>query len=268
MIRPAIIWLICGVPLFAAPRPASATDTTDNVARVEPASVTAHIAVASNFLRTLNRIVEPFTARTGYTLLISAGSTGRLFAQIVNGAPFELFLAADADRPRRLVARHLGIAGSRTTYARGQLALWNGGHGDGKGNCLQTLKDGTFKRLAIANPQTAPYGLAARQTLEKLGRWQAVADKLVRGGNIAQTYQYVATGNAALAFVALSQLRGPGANRNGCRWLVPETMHAPIEQQVVLLNKGKGNAAARAFLAYLTGPEAGVIIRRFGYQSD
>lgn len=229
---------------------------------------TARAAVASNFLRTMTELAAAFEARTPHRVQVSTASTGALFAQIVNGAPFDLFLAADRERPRVLVERNFAVAESRRTYARGRLVLWNGGKGSGTPACLATLKRAAFNWLAIANPVTAPYGRAAKQVLERLGLWPDVAGKLVRGGNIAQTYQFVVTGNAPLGFVARSQLTGAKARLAECRWAVPETMHDPIEQQAVLLWRGRNNAAARGFLAYLNGPDARTIIRRFGYGVD
>ena len=232
------------------------------------AKETTRAAVAANFQVTMTQLVKSFEAGSSYDIQISTGSTGALYAQIVHGAPFDLFFAADQERPRRLVAERYGVPGSRKTYARGRIVLWNGGKGKDRPDCLRMLKSLAFDRLAIANPTTAPYGLAAKQTMDKLGLWQTATGKLVRGSNISQAYQFVMTGNAKLGFVALSQIAETSLHSGECRWLVPESFHAPIEQQRVLLRRGKSNVAARAFLSYLNGNDAKTIIRQFGYGID
>lgn len=217
------------------------------------------VAVASNFTAVMKQIAAGFEAATGHGLVISYGSTGKIYAQIVNGAPFEAFLAADQARPQRLVEE--GRASDRFTYAVGRLVLWspNPDRVDAEAAVLRT---GDFRRLAIANPVTAPYGAAALQVLERLGLVQALEPRLVRGDNIAQAYQFVATRNAELGFVALAQVAlEPG----GSRWPVPLELYDPIRQDAVLLEKGRDNPAARAFLDYLAGPEARAVIARFGY---
>lgn len=218
-------------------------------------------AVAANFADAMNELVPAFGEATGHTLVPVFGSTGKHYAQIVNGAPFDLFLAADVERPRRLEEEGLAVAGSRFTYAVGRLALWSREEElvDPAG---EVLAQGGFHRLAIANPELAPYGLAAEEVLKALGHWDALQPRLVRGETIAQAYQYVSTGNAELGFVALSQLRRPDGPPGGSSWLVPRRLHRPIEQQAVLL---RDSDAARAFLDFLRGGTGRAIIERYGY---
>ena len=222
-----------------------------------------HVAVAANFVGPLTQLAKTFEQDSGNRVIFSPSSTGKLYAQIKNGAPFDVLLAADARRPQLLEQEKLGVAGSRFTYAVGRLALWSPKAGlvDPGG---QVLKSGRFERLAVANPKTAPYGEAARETLERMGLWQTLAPRLVRGEDIGQTFQFVASGNADLGFVALSQVKG--ADRyHGSYWIVPDTFHRPVEQQAVLLEKGRNNPAARAFMAFLKGKAARAMIENFGY---
>jgi molybdate transport system substrate-binding protein len=216
-------------------------------------------AVAANFTAAMKEIAPAFEAATGHTLVASYGSTGKIYAQIKNGAPFEVFLAADQKRPQMLEEE--GVASGRFTYAVGRLVLWSADPDlvDAEG---AVLKSGSFRHLAIANPVTAPYGAAAMQVIERLGLQDALEPKLVRGDNIAQTYQFVATKNAELGFVALAQVALDPA---GSRWSVPAELHDPIRQDAVLLDKGKDNPAAVALMEYLKGPEARAVIERFGY---
>lgn len=217
-----------------------------------------HVAVATNFAKTARELGEAFEKERGDRVVVSAGSTGKLYAQIVSGAPYEVFLAADAERPRRLVEAGHAVEGTRFPYALGRLVLWS--PDVGRVADASALR-GTFRHLAIANPELAPYGAAARDTLRRLGLWDALAPRLVRGEDIGQTYQFVATGNAELGFVALSQVMGV----EGSRWLVPDDHHAPLEQQAVLLEPGQGDDAARAFLAFLQGDAARALIEASGY---
>ncbi len=219
-----------------------------------------NVAVAANFTEPAKEIAKAFEARTGHKLVLSFGSTGQLYTQITQDAPFTVFLAADAATPQRAVEDGLGVNGSNAPYAFGKLVLWSKTPGlvtDG-----DTLKAGAFEKLAIANPKTAPYGAAAVEVLRSLGVHEVLAPKLVQGNNISQTYQFADTGNAEVAFVTLSQVIGHDA---GSRWIVPPGMHAPIRQDVVLLAKGKDDPVARAFLDYLNSPEAKAIIERYGY---
>jgi molybdate transport system substrate-binding protein len=224
----------------------------------------ARIAVAANFASPAKRLADEFTQRTGHRLALSSGSTGKFYAQIKNGAPFDAFLSADDETPRRMEKEKVAVAGSRFTYAVGKLVLWSPKAGlvDDKGNVLRAR---AFNRLAIANPRLAPYGAAAKEALEKLGVWQALQDKLVQGENIAQTYQFVSSGNADLGFIALSQLRERGAAQAGSHWLVPAELHAPLRQDAVLLERGASNGAARDFLNDLRSPAAHELIRAVGY---
>ena len=222
---------------------------------------TALIAVAANFAKPTERLVEGFAAASGHEIKISTGSTGNLAAQIRNGAPFVAFLAADEERPAQLEADGLAVAGTRFTYAIGKLALWGPDPRWVVVDPATSLVDPELKHLAIANPDVAPYGRAAQEALTALGVWDRVQPKLVRGEDIAQTYQFVASGNAELGFVALSQV----LDRSGSRWEVPQDLYRPIRQQAVLLKAGEGNAAARAFLDYLRSEPAREIIRSLGY---
>jgi molybdate transport system substrate-binding protein len=222
------------------------------------------VAVAANFTRPLAAIAERFSAATGHRLKVSAGSTGKLYSQIIAGAPFEVLLAADETTPKKLVAEGRAVAGTAFTYASGRLVLWSAQPDlvDTQGAVLAT---GHFAHLAIANPKTAPYGAAAMQVLKARGVLDAVAPKLVTGENIAQAYQFVVTGNAELGFVALSQVTVPGQPATGSYWLVPGELHDPIRQDAVLLTPGAGNPAAHALLAYLKGAAAKSVIQSFGY---
>ncbi|MFP4616263.1 MAG: molybdate ABC transporter substrate-binding protein [Thiohalorhabdus sp.] len=221
------------------------------------------MAVAANFNAAIQALEPRFEEATGHDLRISTGSTGKLFAQIRNGAPFDAFLAADARRPRLLEEAGTAVDDSRFTYAVGRLALWSPDPDRVRGKA--TLAEGDFRHLAMANPRTAPYGLAARQALQALDRWADLRDRIVRGENIAQAHQYAASGAAELGLVALAQVSGPEAPEEGSRWVVPGDLHEPIRQQAVLLDQGAGNAAARAFLEFLQGPEAREILADFGY---
>ncbi|UVE19430.1 molybdate ABC transporter substrate-binding protein [Pseudomonas sp. LS44] len=223
------------------------------------------VAVAANFTAPIQAMASDFEKHSGHKLVTAFGATGQFYAQIKNGAPFEVFLAADDSTPAKLEQEGETVASSRFTYAIGTLALWSAkaGYVDGKG---EVLKQNTFQHLAIANPKTAPYGLAATEVLAKLGLTQALAGKLVEGQNITQAHQFVSSGNAELGFVALSQVYKDGQITNGSAWIVPATLHQPIRQDAVLLNKGKDNPAAKAFLEYLRGPNAAKVIRSYGYE--
>jgi molybdate transport system substrate-binding protein len=219
-----------------------------------------HVAVATNFAPTCRVIADAFIAATKHDVVISDGSTGKLFAQIENGAPFEVFLSADAERPQKLEEGKRAVAGSRFPYAIGRLVLWSARDGFVTGEAV--LRGDAFQHLAIANPALAPYGAAAREVLQHLGLWDRLQPKLVRGEDIGQTFHFVSTGNAELGFVALSQL---ATEMGGSRWLVPADLYTPIEQQSVLLIPGKDDPAARAFLDFLKGGAARALIERAGY---
>ena len=225
------------------------------------------VAVAANFTEPARDLAARFEAASGHRARLSFGATGQFFAQISNGAPYDVFLAADAERPHKAESTGLAVKGSRFTYARGALILVSdhaGKFGDGPA----FLKAGGYKRLAIANPETAPYGLAARQALEKLGLWKQLQPKIVRGNSIAQTYQFVATSNADIGFVATSQVVAREAKNGttfGSSWLVPATFHEPIDQQAVLLTRGADKKAAKAFMTFLKSDDARTIIAGYGY---
>ncbi|ABQ70756.1 molybdenum ABC transporter, periplasmic molybdate-binding protein [Rhizorhabdus wittichii RW1] len=219
------------------------------------------VAVAANFTEPAKAIAAAFEKATGHKALLAFGASGGFYTQISHGAPFEVFLSADADRPARAEQEGLAVPGTRFTYAVGRLVLYSATPGlvDAHG---AVLKRGGFDRIAIADPATAPYGLAAVETMRRLGVEAALKPKIVTGSSIAQAYQFASTGAAQLGFVALSQVV---AVRGGSRWIVPTGFHAPIEQQAVLLRTGEKNPAARAFLAFLKGRTALAIIRRYGY---
>ncbi|MBJ19120.1 MAG: molybdate ABC transporter substrate-binding protein, partial [Deltaproteobacteria bacterium] len=209
-----------------------------------------------------------FEAATGHDLLLVSGSTGKLYAQIVSGAPFEILLAADQRRPERLVADGRGVAASLRTYAVGRLVLWSPDPKRVASEGEQTLRGASFRRLALANPDLAPYGVAAREVLTALGLEGLLANRLVMGENIGQAYALVATGNAELGLLAASQQMRPGVSPSGSRWLVPADLHGPIRQDVVLLRHASQSVGARAFLDYLSSSQAKHIIRSFGYDVD
>lgn len=222
------------------------------------------VAVAANFTAPMQKIAAQFEQDTGHKATLAFGSTGRFYAQIKNGAPFEVLLAADDETPAKLEREGLGVAGSRYTYAIGKLVLWSKQPTlvDAQG---LVLKSNSFDKIAIADPKLAPYGAAAVETMSKLGVLDALRPKFVQGENIAQTHQFVATQNAALGFVALSQVYADGRLTEGSAWFVPAELHAPIRQDAVLLTKGQGNVAAQALLQYLKGDKARAVIRAFGY---
>jgi molybdate transport system substrate-binding protein len=218
------------------------------------------VAVAANFIEPVKEIGVLFARATGHEAVFSSGGTGQLYAQITQEAPFEVFLAADQATAKRAVDEGFAVAGSRFTYATGRLALFSRDPALVRGEA--TLRDGRFTKLAIANPAAAPYGLAAVEVMRALGVFDGLAAKVVQGNNIAQTYQFVVTANAELGFVALSQIARHG---EGSRWIVPDALHAPIAQDAVLLRRGADSEAARAFLAFLRGPESRAVVAKFGY---
>jgi molybdate transport system substrate-binding protein len=223
------------------------------------------VAVASNFTAPMQAIAAGFEKDTGHQAKLAFGSTGKFYAQIKNGAPFDVLLAADDETPAKLEKEGLAVSGSRFTYSIGQLALWSAkpGYVDDKGD---VLKQGRFTHLALANPKLAPYGAAALETLNKLGLLAALQPKFVQGENIAQTFQFVSSGNAELGFVALSQIYEGGKFKSGSAWRVPPNLHAPIRQDAVILARGKDNPAALALMKYLKEDKARAIIRAYGYE--
>jgi molybdate transport system substrate-binding protein len=221
------------------------------------------VAVAANFLPPFRELAVEFEATTGHNVRVVAGSTGNFYAQIRNGAPFDIFFSADVERPTLLEEEGLALKGSRLTYAIGRLVLWSPDPSFVKGD--STLNSEYFKHLAIANPKTAPYGGAAMQTMQKLGLWEKLQPRIVMGENLGQTMGFIESGNAELGFVALSQVLDPKLKNKGSRWDVPTDLHQPIKQAVVLLEKGKANPAARAMLEFIRSPQAQAIIARYGY---
>jgi len=225
----------------------------------------ATVAVAANFAGPLAKIAEGFQAATGHRLKVSSGATGKFYSQIAAGAPFEVLLAADDETPKKLVAEGRAVAGSSFTYAIGQLVLWSAKPGfvDDQG---AVLASGRFEHLSIANPKLAPYGAAAVEVLKARGLTEALAPKIVTAESIAQAYQFVATGNAELGFVALSQVAAPGKPAEGSFWRVPQSLYGEIRQDAVLLKAGEKNAAAKALLDYLKGAPARAVIASYGYR--
>ncbi|CAN7198452.1 molybdate ABC transporter substrate-binding protein [Phenylobacterium sp. LjRoot225] len=245
--RRSLLGALCALAFASAAAPALAADT--------------QVAVAANFTEPAKEIATAFTAATGHKALLSFGSSGQFYAQLAHGAPYEVFLSADAERPKKAEQEGLGVPGTRFTYAVGKLVLYS--KTPGLADRGAALKSGAFVKLAVADPTSAPYGAAAIQTLQKLGVYEAVKPKIVTGSSITQTYQFVATGAADLGFVALSQVIGePG----GSPWLVPQAHYAPIDQQAILLLTGQKNPAATAFVAFLKTPQARAIIKRYGYE--
>ena len=223
------------------------------------------VAVAANFTAPMKQIAAEFEKDTGHNAVLSFGATGKFYAQISIGAPFEVLLAADDETPARLEKELLATPGTGFTYAIGKLALWSAkeGYVDGQGD---VLKKGDFKHLALANPKTAPYGAAAIETMKQLGVLDRIRPKFVQGENIAQTHQFVATGNAELGFVALSQVFKDGKVSSGSAWVVPGKLYAPILQDAVVLAKGRNNPAANALVKYLKTDKARSIIKSYGYE--
>jgi len=223
----------------------------------------ARIAVASNFTHAIKAVAKRFEEQRSDKLILIFGGTGKFYAQIINGAPFDAFFAADIRRPALLEQQSIALPGSRFTYAQGQIVLFSP-----KTNYVDAtgaiLKKQTYHYLAIANPRLAPYGKAAQQVLIKLGLWEALQSQLVRGENIGQTYQFVMSGNAELGFVALSQIKQPGiVIIKGSYWEVPADLYQPIKQQAVLLSH---NSVAKAFMEFVQSNEAKTIIQDFGYK--
>ena len=230
--------------------------------KVHAAEVT--VAVAANFAAPMKVIAQEFQRETGHQLRMSFGSTGQFYAQIKHGAPFSILLAADERTPEKIEQDGWGVPGSRFTYAVGKLALWSMTPGlvDGDG---AILKSGTVDRIAIANPKLAPYGAAAVEVIHKLGLSDALSSKIVEGSSIGQAFQFVASGNADVGFVALSQVYENGQIKQGSAWIIPAGMYQPIKQDAILLKAGSGNPAAEALVKYLQGNQARSVMRSFGY---
>lgn len=223
------------------------------------------VAVAANFSAPAQKIATAFAAATGHKATVVVGSTGKLYAQIKNGAPFQVLLSADDETPTRLGKEGAGVAGSQFTYATGRLVLWSRQAGvvDDKG---EVLRGGQFAHLALADPKLAPYGAAAVDVMAKLRLTASLQPKLVQGESIGQAYQFVFSGNAALGFVALSQVMVEGKIAQGSAWVVPANLHSPLRQDAIVLNAGKDSAAVAAFMAFLRSDAAKAVIRSFGYE--
>lgn len=223
------------------------------------------VAVASNFLNPFKQLIPVFQKQSGHTVRTVSGSTGKLYAQILHGAPFEVFLAADSERPRLLEKSGQAVAGTRFAYAQGKIVLWSADPQRITAKGKDVLHHRNFKHLALANPKTAPYGKAAHTTLLRLNLWQSLSSAIVQGENISQTFQFVATGNAEVGFVALSQVLDPLLKIQGSRWIVPEHLYDAIDQDAVLLTRGQSQPAARALLQFLKSEPARKIIQSYGY---
>ena len=223
------------------------------------------VAVAANFTAPARALAEVFARTTGHEARLSFGATGAFYTQIKNGAPFDVLLAADDERPARLEKEGDTVAGSRFTYATGQLVLWSAKPGfvDDQG---AVLKGGHFGKIAIANPKNAPYGAAAVEAMEKLGLAATLQPKLVTGESIGQTFNFIATGNAELGFVALAQVLDGGKLKSGSMWVVPAKYHAPIIQDAVILKRAAANPAAKAWMALMRSPNTQDFIRSYGYE--
>jgi molybdate transport system substrate-binding protein len=225
------------------------------------------VAVAANFVPPFREIAERFEQATGHRVEMVSGSSGKFYAQIRNGAPFDVFFSADQERPKLLEDEGHAVAGSRFTYAVGRLALWSPDAQLVEGE--KTLREGGFKHLAIADPKLAPYGAAAVQVMEALGMWERLQPRIVTGESLGQTIGFVTSGNAELGFIALSQALDPNLKPKGSRWDIPSNLHDPIRQDAIVTSRGAFNPGARALVEYVRNdPAARAIIERFGYLVD
>ncbi len=253
MRSPALRWLL-SLLLLACSAAASAAEV--------------QVAVAANFAVPMKQIAEYFEKETGHKALLSVGATGKFYAQITNGAPFDVFLSADDETPAKLEKEGFAVAGSRFTYATGRLVLWSA-RPDFVDAKAAVLLRGDFKHLAIAAPKLAPYGAAAIQALEKIGLLGALQPKIVQGDSIGQTFSIISTGNAELGFIALSQVYADNASggiKTGSGWVVPTNLHSPLLQDAVLLTRAKAKPAAAQFMNFLQSEQARAVIRSFGYE--
>jgi len=224
------------------------------------------VAVASNFASTAKALAKKFTANSDLEVNVTTGSSGKFYAQIENGAPFDIFLSADAERAELLEQKGFTVPDTRFTYALGKLVLFSADAKLKDQDCKAALAAENFRHLAIANPKVAPYGVASVAVLAGMGiTREALGERLVQGENISQTLQFVATGSAELGFVALSQMKGKGAPAATCRWDVPSEFHAPIAQQGVLLKRAANNLTAKNFMKFLHSEAARALIREDGY---
>ncbi len=231
------------------------------------AEVELTVAVASNFQATAAEIAGEFTKQTGIPVRVSSGSTGKLYAQIVHGAPYDLFLAADTERPRLLQDEGYAVSGSYFVYASGSLVLWSNSRDMEGADCLAELMNGNYSHLAIANPRTAPYGLAAKRYLESQDLWRDAEPKLVYGENIAQTFQFVATGNATFGLIAASQIIDDTRFESGCLETLPDARGqvVTVQQAGVILQRSTNKAAAEQFMHFIKGPDVAALMQRSGY---
>lgn len=223
------------------------------------------VAVAANFAEASQDLAALYEKASGNKVVVTTGATGKLYAQISAGAPFQILLSADAKTPAKLADEKAAVADTKFTYAIGKLALWSADSKRINADGVAALQADDFQHLAIANPELAPYGVAAQETLQSLGLWDKLAPKIVMGENIGQTHSMVATGNAELGFVALSAVQNPKKPSEGSFWVVPQDKFTPIRQDAVLLKAGTGNAAARGFLDFLQSPDAHALIESYGY---
>jgi molybdate transport system substrate-binding protein len=248
--KPSRLLSVVLLGLFVADAPALADEVS--------------VAVAANFTSPMQKIAAGFEKDTGHKVVSAFGATGKFYAQIKNGAPFELLLAADDETPAKLIKENAAVAGSQFSYAIGKLVLWSAKPAivDGAG---EVLKNGGFDHLAIANPKVAPYGAAAMEVMKALGVIDALQPKIVTGESIAQTYQFISSGNALLGFVAFSQVLKDG-KIEGSSWVIPAKLYTPIRQDAVILEKGKGKPAAEALMKYLKSDKAKAVITSFGYE--
>ena len=227
---------------------------------------TAYVAVASNFARVAEQLARRFEAEHPHEIVLLQGSTGRLYAQILNGAPFDVFLAADSERPARLEERSAIVPGTRFTYAVGRLAVWIRQPAGDLEPTAASLLDSTVRTIALPNPDLAPFGQAAVEVMNSLDAADQIAGKLVFAENVGQAFAFVATGNADAGFVSLSYLRDTEAGQSEWKWVVPQDMHQPIDQDAVLLRRAAGNSAAIEFLLFMRTDDARKIISGFGYE--
>ncbi len=262
-LAPPVAFLVASTMVCLAGTSVAACEPGD--ADPSGASGSVVVAVATNGAQAIRALARDFERRSGCGVTLVVGSTGKLYAQIVNGAPFDLFLAADRERPRLLVERGLAVDGSRRTWALGRLALWS--LVPALEPSAAALRAGRFRRLAIANPDLAPYGAAARDTLVQLGLWETLKPRIVVGENVGQSFAMAASGAAELGFVALASAHSWQGGAEARHWEVPEHLHEPIRQDVVLLRRSEENREARAFHAFLATPEALRTLRSFGFRT-
>ena len=228
----------------------------------------ALVAVAANFAGAVEAIGKDFTKDTGHTIQVTTGATGKLYAQISEGAPFTILLSADAKTPAKLEGEGAAVPGTRFTYAVGRLSLWSADEARIGDDPKAALTSAETLHVAIANPDLAPYGVAAREALTAMGLWETIQPKIVMGENIGQTFSMVESGAAQMGFIATSAIEVPGSTPEGSRYDVPQSMFRPIKQDAILLKAGEGNEAAIAFLDYLKGDKAKTIISSFGYGTE